>query len=50
MSLDEKEKKVRFRRGVDSYELKYASLQGDPLFPVAILYYPNDEVDVLPDF
>jgi hypothetical protein len=50
VTLDEETNKVHFRRGIDRYELKYTPISNSPLYPVVILYYPTDEVDVMPDF
>jgi hypothetical protein len=50
ISLDEGNKKIIFRKSIDKYELPYEPVKGDRLFPIAVLYYPDDEVEVLPDF
>jgi hypothetical protein len=50
VTLDEETNKVHFRRGIDRYELNYTPISDSPLYPVVILYYPTDEVDVMPDF
>ena len=50
VSLDEENKMIHFKRGIDSYELPYQPIPGDKLYPVVVLYYEQDEVDVLPEF
>lgn len=33
---------LRFRKGVEEFELEFRTVEGDPLFPCAVLYYMND--------
>jgi len=47
--LDESNKIINFKKGIDNYKMAYNSIEGDLLYPVAVLYYPEDEVEVLPD-
>ena len=42
VSLDEKGKKVIFKKGIERYELGYTPIQGDRLYPVVVMYYPDD--------
>lgn len=49
VSIDEEIKLINFKKGIDSYKLPYESIEGDELYPVVVLYYPEDQVEVLPD-
>lgn len=49
MSLDESNKIINFTKGINKYKLSYKPIEGDLLYPVVVLYYPEDSVEVLPD-
>jgi len=42
VSIDEEIKLINFKKGIDSYKLSYESIEGDELYPVVVLYYPED--------
>ena len=42
VSLDESNKIINFTKGIDKYKLSYKPIEGDLLYPVVVLYYPED--------
>ncbi len=50
ISVDYQTKKMTFKKKNEKYELEFATIQGDPLYPCALFYYMNDEVEFLPNY
>ena len=47
--VDYDSNKVKFKKkgGNESYELAFVNKPEDPLYPCVLLYYPNDEVEII---
>ena len=50
MSVDMNTKKILFKKKHESYEIPFEKIAGDELYPCALYYYVNDEVEYLPNY
>lgn len=50
ISVDFDTKKMTFKKKNEKYELDFTTIADDPLYPCALFYYMNDEVEFLPDY
>jgi hypothetical protein len=50
ISVDYDTKKMTFKKKNEKYELEFATIPGDELYPCALFYYMNDEVEFLPNY
>lgn len=50
MTIDMEKSKAVFKKKAESYELEFKKIEGDELYPCALFYYNNDEVEFLPDY
>ena len=49
MQVDSEGSKVIFKKKAESFEIPYNKIDGDSLYPCALFYYMNDEVEFLPN-
>lgn len=45
-----KESKITFKKKAESFEVPFTAIAGDELYPCALFYYVNDEVEYLTDY
>ena len=50
ITVDYDSKKMTFKKKNEKYELDFTTIPGDPLYPCALFYYMNDEVEFLPNY
>lgn len=41
---------MTFKKKAEKYELDFSTIPGDALYPCALFYYMNDEVEFLPNY
>lgn len=44
------EKKITFKKKLESFDIPFSVIPGDELHPCALFYYVNDEVEYLPEY
>lgn len=45
-----KDSKITFKKKAESFEVPFTTIAGDELYPCALFYYVNDEVEYLADY
>lgn len=42
--------KISFKKKNETYEIEFKTIEGDELYPCALFYYINDEIEFLPNY
>lgn len=50
VTVDLNTKKILFKKKNEKYEIDFNVINGDPLYPCALFYYMNDEIEFLPNY
>ncbi len=50
ISVDYDTQKMTFKKKNEKYELEFTTIPGDALYPCALFYYMNDEVEFMPNY
>lgn len=45
-----KDKKITFKKKAESFDIPFSTIEGDELYPCALFYYVNDEIEYLNDY
>ena len=50
ITVDFQTKKILWKKKAETYEISFQTINGDELYPCALFYYINDEVEFLPNY